>query len=234
MKVLRKGFNYSQDGPGNRLVYHLQGCNFHCKWCSNPESIPGNNPKNTEMSPDDILKEALSCKPMFFDGGGVCFTGGEPTLWHNELLETLKKLKENSINTCLETNGSDEKLNELLPYIDFLIIDLKHPSEDIHEKWTGVKNTITKNNISSILDSKRQVLIRIPLINKVNVVPDLYCEFFSKHNMDNATIEILPYHEYGKGKWTEKYEIEDGFVTNDIIKMMRQSFINKGYKVINT
>lgn len=28
IRLLHRGFNYSQDGPGNRLVYHLQGAIF--------------------------------------------------------------------------------------------------------------------------------------------------------------------------------------------------------------
>lgn len=39
IRIFQKGFNYSQDGPGNRLVYHFQGCNMHCLWCSNPEGL---------------------------------------------------------------------------------------------------------------------------------------------------------------------------------------------------
>ena len=79
MKIFQKGFNYSQDGPGNRLVYHLLGCNMRCPWCTNPEGMSVNGDVLFEMTPQDILTEALSAKPMFFDGGGVTLTSRDFT-----------------------------------------------------------------------------------------------------------------------------------------------------------
>lgn len=56
LKIFRKGFNYSQDGPGNRLVYHLQGCNLRCGWCSNPEGMA---PHGTLLVNRYLLVDAL-------------------------------------------------------------------------------------------------------------------------------------------------------------------------------
>ena len=58
LKVFQKGFNYSQDGRGNRLVWHLQGCNMHCPWCANPEGMP---PEGVLMTDPEQL--AVSCCP---------------------------------------------------------------------------------------------------------------------------------------------------------------------------
>lgn len=51
LRYFQKGFNYSQDGPGNRLVYHLQGCNLHCPWCANPEGMPVKPPLLQKVHP---------------------------------------------------------------------------------------------------------------------------------------------------------------------------------------
>lgn len=234
MKILNKGFNYSQDGPGNRLVYHLQGCNFACKWCSNADSIPKNNPKAKDVSVAELFDEICRSRMMFFDGGGVTFTGGEATLQADELIELLKLLNANNISTCIETNGSSPRLTEIAQYVDYLIVDMKHFDDDEHKKWTGAPLETVKHNIAALLASGRQMHLRIPVINGVNVNPTAFAEFFAKQNTANAVFEFLAYHEYGKDKWQGKYQIENGFVSDETIKEFISVFESFGLRTVST
>lgn len=233
MKILQKGFNYSQDGPGNRLVYHTQGCNFHCKWCSNPESMNING-EVKEYTVEFLADEAYRSRMMFFDGGGVTFTGGECTLQHEELSRLLALLKDKGIHTAVETNGSSPHLPELSKNIDYLIIDFKHWDSGEHKKWTGAANEQVKRNLEFFFASHRKIHIRIPLIKGVNDNPDGFVEYFSSKDTQNAVFEFLPYHEFGKDKWTEKYEIKDGFISADTLAEFKDKFTRAGLKLIET
>ena len=232
LKIFQKGFNFSQDGPGNRLVYHLSGCNFKCKWCSNPEGMIQKN--FAEVDVDDIVKECISCVPMFFSNGGVTFTGGEATLQFDALLELLKKLKQNDINTALETNGSHKELYKLIPYVDNLIMDFKHFDSKKHKIWIGNGNEEVIKNFIFLAEKKINVLIRIPLINGFNVEPYGFIDLFKKYDTSKMRFEILTYHEYGKEKWQELYLIKDGFVAKKDFLNFENAFIQNGLKIIHT
>ncbi len=233
MRIFGKGFNYGQDGPGNRLVYHLQGCNMRCIWCSNPEGMSLYGGK--EVSIKDIFKECVSARMMFFSGGGVTFTGGEATLHYGELTTLLRMLKEENIHTCIETNGTNPRLINLLEYIDYFIMDFKHYDNDILKEYTGVGNEIIKKNFEQICKSGRQQHIRIPLINGINTQnPNGFAGYFSKHNTENTVFEFLKYHEYGKDKWQEEYKVKDGFVSDETLKLFKEEFNKYNLKIINT
>ena len=45
------------DGPGLRLVVFLQGCNFRCLYCANPDTIEACGGKPTEAA--EILRMAV-------------------------------------------------------------------------------------------------------------------------------------------------------------------------------
>ena len=234
MKILQKGFNYSQDGPGNRLVYHLQGCNFRCKWCSNADSIPLENPNAKDCSVDEMFDEIMRSRMMFFDGGGVTFTGGEVCVQSAELIELLKKLKSADINTCIESNASIPSIKDVAEYIDYLIVDFKHFDDEMHKKWVDVSNKTVKENIEYFLSKGRQIHIRIPVIHGINDNPQGFADYFKSLDTSNAVFEFLAYHEFGKDKWQGEYEISDGFLPTGTIKKFTEFFKNYGMKTVVT
>ena len=73
------------DGPGLRLVVFLQGCNFRCLYCANPDTIEACGGKPTEAA--EILRMAVDQKPFFGRRGGVT---SERFLHHQRLLPEIR------------------------------------------------------------------------------------------------------------------------------------------------
>ncbi len=250
IKVLHKGFNFSQDGPGNRLVYHLQGCNFFCPWCSNPESIAVNGTKMikdgketlscTEHEVEDVFEEILSGKMLMFSGGGVTFTGGEPTVQFDALKELLLKCKETGINTAIETNASHPRFCELSDLIDYMIVDIKHYDNEKHKAVIGTSNETTLSNIKEICKKRNQLLIHIPLVGGFNSSEEdaeKFAELIKSFDNEKIDVEVLRYHEYGKDKWLQcsmEYKMSDAHVTDEEYENFVSVLKQNGISIIKT
>jgi len=201
--MFKKGFSFAVDGPGNRLAYHLRGCNFHCAWCANPECfLP---PEGPGIAVEDILKEAEQARPLYIAGGGVTFTGGEPTCQFEALREALTGLKERDIHTCVESNAAHPRLPELFPLIDLLILDCKHHDDAPHRRWTGQGIAQVLENIKKAARAHGNLLVRIPLVGGVNAREEDAAAFAALfRGMGDFPVEVLRYHEFGKPKWAQQ------------------------------
>lgn len=177
---------------------------------------------------------------LFFDGGGVTFTGGEPTLQFEALFELFRDLKAEGINTALETNGTSARLCELFPYLDQLMCDIKHPDNDECKKITKIENATTLENIRSACDFGLRADIRIPLVNGYNCDEKSisgFCDFFSSLPADKYTLELLRYHEYGKVKYEKcglEYKVSGGYVSDELFVKIVNEFKKHNINLIRT
>ena len=122
---------------------------------------------------DDLIAEIIKDR-IYFEksGGGVTLGGGEPTLQGPFNRELLKKLKESDIHTTLDTCGmcSRKALEDLLPYSDLLLFDLKEIDPQEHRRFTGTTNEKIFENLIYVCDWMQsgnhpsQLWIRTPII----------------------------------------------------------------------
>lgn len=201
------------DGPGIRNVVFLQGCPLRCLFCHNPDTWKFN--QGTETTSEELMKKILRFKPYFKNGGGVTFSGGEPLMQPDYLLETLKLCKKHNIHTAIDTSGyGNKKLDEILSFTDLVILDIKHVNENDFLSLTGVSMEKLKNFIEAVNNSKARVLVRhvvVPgitdskehLENLKNIIKTI-------HNVDK--VELLPYHTLGIHKYDSlnyPYKLKD-------------------------
>lgn len=199
------------DGPGIRYVVFMQGCNLRCKYCHNPDTWNLNY--GNVIDEDELVERILRCKD-YITGGGVTFSGGEPLLQVEYILNVCKKLKENNIHVAIDTAGNvnlTDNLKELLSYVDLVLLDIKEIDREKHFKLTGSYNDRIFTFLKYLQSINKPVWIRHVYVPSITNPLDLCSE--NIRGMQNIEkVEVLPYHELGKFKWVElglKYELND-------------------------
>ena len=226
------------DGPGIRTTVFFKGCPLSCWWCHNPESINsqpeeiiaviptftgtgkkcGKDIIGREITVTEIMQEIMK-DVIFFDesGGGVTFSGGETLIQPDFLLSLLKKCKEMNIHTCVDTSGHAPKqiFSKILNYVDLFLYDLKLINNDDHKKYTGVSNESLIQNLDYLCDSKKQIIIRIPIIPNITDTDEniqQIAEYISNLNYIQR-VDILPFNQMGEDKYRR---MEKPYLLNNV------------------
>ncbi|MDA3853409.1 MAG: pyruvate formate-lyase-activating protein [Bacteroidales bacterium] len=205
----------TQDGPGIRLVYFLQGCKFKCLYCHNPDTIPMEGGLTYKI--EHLMKRAINMKSYFGKTGGITVSGGEPLLQSEQLIPLFKRFKEEGIHTNIDTNGRvlNQHTKVLLDdYADLVMLDIKHIDPIWHKKLTGMNNEATLHFAEYRENSGKAMWLRYVLVPGWSDQEE-HLHALGQHFKEYKTIErieLLPYHKLGVHKWKEmgwKYELAE-------------------------
>jgi len=124
-----------------------------------------------KASIDRMMEEIEKDLPFFdeFDGG-VTFSGGEPLIQADHLVELLRRCGEKEIHRTVDTSGyaAADTLLSVAEHTDLFLFDLKHMDPVRHREFTGVDNGPILRNLRILGEQGARVRIRIPLIGSVN------------------------------------------------------------------
>ncbi len=204
------------DGPGIRTIIFLKGCALRCKWCCNPESQSRDiqtmmqNGKEKTIGKDTTVKEILDIVKQDLpyyrrSGGGMTLSGGEMLCQSDFAYALLRCAKESAINTAVETTGFApfEKIEKMLPYIDTVLMDIKHTDSAKHKEFTSQPNELILENAVKIAEKAKKLIIRVPVIPTFNDTEEEIASIakFASTLKGVDEINLLPYHRFGKDKY---------------------------------
>lgn len=161
-------------------------------------------PVGEYMTPEELLAR-VAVDELYYrsSGGGVTFSGGEPTLYPDFLDRMLDLCRARGFHATMETCGafSYARWGAILPKLDLIYFDLKIMDEAHHRRATGRGN-------ARILDNARRLVARaLPVEFRLTLVPGMtdgeenlaaIAGFLTSHG--RPTLHLLSYHNMGEAK----------------------------------
>ena len=223
-----------------RPILDAEACVF-CGKCTRFCPTGAREVIGQEYRVKELVKELMKDQ-MFFEesGGGVTLSGGEVmSMDMDYLLAVAKELKRQDVTLTIDTCGfvPYEKFQELLPYVNTFLYDVKVMDPELHKKYMGTDNALILENLVRLAKDGARIYIRIPTVKEVNGNEENMKEtiaFLQEHDIHPAQINLLPYHDTGSGKYRKldmEYKGTDLHAPDkEEMEALAALFINAGYK----
>lgn len=200
------------DGPGIRTVFFMQGCPARCSYCHNPDTWNPNEGK--EVTVEEVVRKAKRGMPYYGNDGGVTFSGGEPLLQGEFLIEAMKTLKENGIESAVDTSGTyfDDNSEAVINQADMVLLDIKHINSEKFKELTGREQSPLLKLIEVINKLEKPIWVRqviLPGLNDNEEYVEALNTFLSSIKTVRK-IELIGYHNMAENKYEKlglKYKL---------------------------
>lgn len=205
------------DGPGIRTIVFLKGCVLRCRWCCNPESqeyriqtmkvLGEDKVIGRDTTVGEMIAEVERDRPYYYrSGGGMTLSGGECLCQPEFARDLLRAAKERGINTAIESMACADysRIEEVLPYLDLYLMDIKHTNPEKHREFTGKSNELMMENARKVaLSGQTRLIIRVPVIPGFNdTVEEIRgIAAFADTLPGVEELHLLPYHRLGQDKY---------------------------------
>ena len=157
-----------------------------------------------ETDAADVAARVLKNADLLrMNGGGVTFSGGEPLMQPDFLMELRSLL--GSLHACMETSGyaPGEVFSRAASAMDFVIMDVKLADPDAHRRYTGAGNAPILKNLFWLKSSGIPFRVRVPLIPGVTDIDENLSATAALLKGAKALekVELLPYHRAAGAKY---------------------------------
>jgi pyruvate formate lyase activating enzyme len=191
----------------------------HCKSAKVDQNCPTGARETIgyEIDIQELMKE-INKDLLFYEqsGGGVTFSGGEPTYQGEFLFEALVKCREDYINTAIDTSGfcETETMLKAAQLSNYVLFDIKFIDSVKHNQYCGAPNDLILHNLKCLSEIKTKLLIRIPVIPTINDdIDEMNGIFEFIKNISNIeAVNLLPYHNIHANKYKKtgkQYELSN-------------------------
>lgn len=193
---------------GDKIAYidreKCKNCLACAKACINDTlKVFGN-----EKTVDEVMKIIKADRKFYRQsGGGVTFSGGDPLVQWEFLKDVLMECKRSSIHTCVESElfCQQKILDEIIPYTDLFISDIKHINSEQHRMITNQGNEIILDNLRYLVQKNMPLVLRIPVVTGYNDSDENIRQTgeFIRDELHNKIIQLqlLPYRPLGEDKY---------------------------------
>lgn len=192
----------------NGIVTDSEKCTL-CGLCADACPTKAIEMSGKQYDPKDLM-QLIERERVHIDQskGGVTFSGGEPLMYPDFLIEMLKLCGEKGLHRAVDTCGyaPTKTLLEVARHTDLFLYDLKLMDPVQHKKWTGRDNKLILENLIKLAETGAGINIRIPFIHNVNTSEkevSSMAKFVANLPGEKPLVSILPYHNIAAHKYSK-------------------------------